>query len=319
MSNESGKKIVVPATVWGDKVGGAAFTLIRDYVRNDLKLPETDTVTRVFYGETDQWNTPSSIVWNPVTKDWNGGFRTKAAAAIKGKNVADVKSGLGTGKTHEPGESNAPVSSGKGSHGFKATAEFDLEHGTCNICLGDGGCLDFDAESSHVGINTAVLSVYTKKIADFATNPRKFLDMCGETVGGNLVQAGFAYGEYSSNKTDITQAAMEIGQQAMAKMDFAVMGDIVKIIQNPAEHLKNTGSGVKMAWLEKWMPVVEPPAPAPSVPGETPVNLVPGYVAGTVKDLVPSGVPTNPVETSPEQPEQPVPDKAVKRGGRIVR
>jgi hypothetical protein len=307
----------VPESVWGDKRGNEAFGLIRDYVRETMHLPETDTTTRVYYGITDQWNTPSSIVWNPVTKDWNGGFRTRAAAGIKRKNMAETKSGLGTGTKQQPDSTGTTGT--RGSHGYKSTAEFNLENGTANICLGENGCFGFDAETRHMGIETTVLSVHTKKCIDFATNPRKFLESSGETVNGTLVQQGFAYGSYTSSKTDINDAAKEIVQSATMKMDFDVLANAVKILQNPVESLTNTGTGVKTEWLNKWLPIPVEPEKQPEQPTEQPANLQPGFVAGTVEELVPSNIPTNPVETTPEQPVQPEPDKTVKRSGKILR
>jgi hypothetical protein len=311
--------------------GKAAYKAVADYVHTELGLKEDDSTTHCYYWETEWWNKPNSMVGDGKG-GWNGGFRTNLGYALSGRTKEDVKNARGTGGKLSNGDGVV------GENGEKATTsrrsssrtltsgptkllvelDPDIEKGIAYLSFGANGDCTFSAEDCMIIASTSMLSTWGRQIQIFASNPREAMLSASETKDGNVVQPGWSYsgdGEktYTSTKSDRGEAAQDVVNQIVGKLDMPNIKHIEKILTDESV-LVNTGHGIKSAWIDRWLPkppVVEVEQPAQ--PSETPMTKEEeqaAYREGKMADAV-SMAEQPKVEARVEEPakveEQPIP------------
>lgn len=276
MSENMVVKVVVPASVWGELKGKAACAAVAEYVHKTLNLPVTDKTTKVYYGETEFWNVPASMVATGGTAHggWNGGFATQLGYAINKRTKADVKAAAGTGNTH------AASTNGNGDtkprSTFKLAARFNLESAVIEFVIADEvEPVRFDAKAGvFTWVDPVAFSTGSKKAIGILSNPWESAKAATEIDGnGHMVKAGYAYGKFTSNETEAKLAGADILRQAAtpANMDLAVIAVGVQLMNG--ELVEFTGEGVKAQFIEQYAPKPAAPATAPAAPSEQPSTV----------------------------------------------
>jgi hypothetical protein len=173
-----------------------------------------------------------------------------------------------------------------------------MQNGIVDLTLGENGKdVQYIADSDSFLIPSTVLSTWTRKLSEIASNPRSALSSASEVgSNGKVVRSGMklqweaADGKmmsYSSDSTDPEVAANEIMKAMIGKADKSSMKKWMEILMDePASVLVKTGDGSKNLWIETFMPKpVEPDKlpdkPSEEVPDEKAVMAQAGDVAGT--------------------------------------